>query len=48
MLKKIRNQNIENKAGWIKEQKFIIKNLDARIIDLEATKERYKKALLEQ
>lgn len=42
MLKKIKLQNIDNKAQWIKEQKYIIANLDSRIADLEGMKIRLK------
>lgn len=42
MLKKIKLQNIDNKAQWIKEQKYIITNLDSRIADLESMKIRLK------
>jgi DNA mismatch repair ATPase MutS len=48
MLKKIRTQNIDNKAQWIKEQNVLMNGLDARLSYLRARKGKLRESLLEQ
>ena len=48
MLKNIRTQNVEKKTNWIKDQSFVCRNLDVRLNDLSARRQKYLEQEIEE